>query len=168
MHKVQNAKKEEYYGDKLVNIMENRWPKSCVQIVQGQVQPLMVWWEAKQGGWTVCSLFYFILGFFLLIFSPYFDYSWFTICCQFLLYSKVTQLYMYVHILFLILYSIMFYHKWLDRSSCCGVLEMNLTRNHDIAGLIPGLTWWVRIWHCCELWCRSQTCLGSGVGVAVV
>jgi len=25
----------------------------------------------------------------------------------------------------------------------------------------------LRIWHCCELWCRSQTQLTSGVAVAV-
>ena len=24
-----------------------------------------------------------------------------------------------------------------------------------------------RIWHCCELWCRSQMRLGSGIAVAV-
>ena len=32
---------------------------------------------------------------------------------------------------------------------------MNPTRNHKFAGLIPGLTQWVGIWHCCELWYRS-------------
>ena len=26
----------------------------------------------------------------------------------------------------------------------------------------------LRIWHCHELWCRSQTRLGSGIAVAVV
>ena len=30
------------------------------------------------------------------------------------------------------------------RSSCCGTAEMNLTRNHEIAGLISGLTQWVK------------------------
>ena len=25
----------------------------------------------------------------------------------------------------------------------------------------------LRIWHCCELWCGSQTRLGSGIAVAV-
>ena len=30
--------------------------------------------------------------------------------------------------------------------------------------LLSGL----RIWHCCELWCRLPTLLGSGVAVAVV
>ena len=43
---------------------------------------------------------------------------------------------------------------------------MNLTRNHEVAGSIPGLAR-LRIWHCCELWDRSQTWLGSGVAVAV-
>ena len=29
--------------------------------------------------------------------------------------------------------------------------------------LLSGL----RIWHCCELWCRLQTLLGSGITVAL-
>ena len=29
-------------------------------------------------------------------------------------------------------------------SSCPGVSETNLTRNHEVAGLIPGLTQWVK------------------------
>ena len=39
---------------------------------------------------------------------------WFTVFCQFLLYSKVTQSYVYTYILFITLFSIMFHHKWLD------------------------------------------------------
>ena len=35
-------------------------------------------------------------------------------------------------------------------------METNLARNHEVAGSIPGLAQWVK-----ELWCRSQTCLGS-------
>ena len=31
---------------------------------------------------------------------------------------------------------------------------MNPTRNHEVAGSIPGLTQWLNAWHCCELWCR--------------
>ena len=50
-----------------------------------------------------------------------------------------------------------------------GAAETNLTRNHEVAGLTPGLLNGLRIWHCCELWCRSsQMGLGSGVAVAVV
>ena len=62
------------------------------------------------------------------------------------------------------------------KSSHHGTVEMNLTRNHEVVGSIPGLTQWVRslaslgglrIQHCCELWCRSQTWLGFDVAVAV-
>ena len=46
-------------------------------------------------------------------------------------------------------------------SSHRGAAEMNLTRIHEDVGLIPGLAQWLRIWCCYELWCRSQTQLGS-------
>ena len=35
------------------------------------------------------------------------------------------------------------------------------------AGLIPGLTQWVKDLCCCELWYRSQMQLGSRIAVAV-
>ena len=44
--------------------------------------------------------------------------------------------------------------------------KTNLTRNHEVAGSIPGLVQWVRCWH--ELWCRSQICLRSCVALLVV
>ena len=34
--------------------------------------------------------------------------------------------------------------KLYGRTSHCGALEMNLTRNHEVAGWIPGLTQWVK------------------------
>ena len=36
----------------------------------------------------------------------------------------------------------------------------NPTRIHEDGGSIPGLLSGLRILHCCELWCRSQTQLG--------
>ena len=44
----------------------------------------------------------------------------------------------------------------------------NLTRNCDIAGLIPASLSRLRIWHCHELWCSSQIQLGSGIAVTLV
>ena len=44
---------------------------------------------------------------------------------------------------------------------------MNLTRICEDVGMIPVLLSGLRIWHCCELWYRSQTWLGSSVAVAV-
>ena len=44
----------------------------------------------------------------------------------------------------------------------------NPTSIHEDAGLIPGLLSGLRIWHCCELWCRLQMRLGSYVAMAVI
>ena len=48
-------------------------------------------------------------------------------------------------------------------SSQAGAAETNPTRNHEIAALLGGF----RIQHCCELWCRLQMQLESGIAVAV-
>ena len=48
-----------------------------------------------------------------------------------------------------------------------GAAETNLTRNHEVLGLMPGLSQWFGILRCRELWCRSQTRLGSGIAVAL-
>ena len=55
-----------------------------------------------------------------------------------------------------------------SRSSLCGAIETNPTSIHEDVGRIPDPAQWVRIQRCCELWCRSQKWLGSGIAVAVV
>ena len=55
--------------------------------------------------------------------------------------------------------------KW--GSSRCGSAETNLTSIHKDTGSIPDLARWLRIWHCLELWYRSQMQVGSGMAVAV-
>ena len=82
-------------------------------------------------------------------------YNWFIMFCQFLLYSKVTQSYIYTH--FLILSSIMLYHKWLDVVPCaihrdltafhskCNSLHLLTTKSQSIL-LSPPPTWHPRVW----------------------
>ena len=46
-------------------------------------------------------------------------------------------------------------------------MEINPTSIHENVGSILALPRGLRIWHCCELWCRLQTQLRSQVAVAV-
>ena len=47
-----------------------------------------------------------------------------------------------------------YFNKNFCRSSHCGALEMNLTRNHEVLGSIPGLAQWVKDLALLWLWCR--------------
>ena len=52
-------------------------------------------------------------------------------------------------------------------SSRCGSVVTKPANIHGDTGSSPGLTQWVKDQCYCELWCRSQTWLGSCVAVAV-
>ena len=61
-------------------------------------------------------------------------------------------------------------YKEKKRSSCHGAMETNLTRNHEVVSLIPGLAQWIK--DLALPWaggggCRLQMRLGSGVAVAL-
>ena len=58
--------------------------------------------------------------------------------------------------------------NWYKWRSHHGAMETNPTRNHEVEGLIPGLTQWVEDPVLYKLWCRLQTQHESGVVVAVV
>ena len=53
------------------------------------------------------------------------------------------------------------------RSSRHGAVEMNPTRNHEAPVRSLASLSGLKIWHFCEVWCRSQTRLRSGMAVAV-
>ena len=52
-----------------------------------------------------------------------------------------------------------------SRSSCCGSEEINLTSIHENAVWSLASFSGLKIWHCHELWYRSQTQLESGIAV---
>ena len=55
----------------------------------------------------------------------------------------------------------LFSSKLKSGSFHCGAEETNLTSNHEVAGLIMASLSGLRIFPCCELWCRSQMWLSS-------
>ena len=57
--------------------------------------------------------------------------------------------------------------KFLEQYSHHGTAEMNLTRNHEVKGLIPGLAQWVKDLCCHELWCKLQMQPGSEVAMVL-
>ena len=68
----------------------------------------------------------------------YFFYdSWFTLVCQFLLYSKGTQSRIHRYILFLTLSSIIFHHKWLDIVPWAVQQDLIHSRYNSLHLLIP-------------------------------
>ena len=64
--------------------------------------------------------------------------------------------------------SVTYKSSYLGKSSHCGSAITNPTSIHEDAGSISAPPSALRIWHCHELWYRSQMQLGSGVAVAVV
>ena len=80
----------------------------------------------------------FVLGhmsYCFLRFFKKFCYSWLTVFCQFLLYSKVTQLYIHWCIyLFFTLPNIMSQHKWLDTVPCA--IQQDLTAYQLFSNLV--------------------------------
>ena len=84
--------------------------------------------------------------------------------CQFLLYSKVTQLYIYIHSFFFALSSIMFHHKWLDKIPCA----IHQGRNFGcgrVINLVPEVCSWELYYsHLCSQYQLSLLhglCLGN-------
>ena len=53
------------------------------------------------------------------------------------------------------------------RSSHCDSVVMNPASIHEDMGRSLAPLSGLRIWHCLELWCRSQMQLGSGIAVAL-
>ena len=58
----------------------------------------------------------------------------------------MVALFLKTAILFMVVYSEIYndFYKEKDRSSHCGTVETNPTRNHEVAGSIPGLTQWAK------------------------
>ena len=52
-------------------------------------------------------------------------------------------------------------------NSRCGAAKTNLTSIHEDVGLIPASLSGLVIWHCQEVWCKTQIRLRSHISVAV-
>ena len=77
-----------------------------------------------KGGGSFCRLFYY-----------YFNYSWFTILCQFLLHSKVTQSYIYINALSHIIFQHVLSQEIGYSSLSCTVGPHCLAILHGLVGL---------------------------------
>ena len=88
-----------------------------LRVVEQTISKQITW----VGSFFVCLFFWQNLMLWLLFLKNVY-YSWFTVFRQLLLYSNATQLFKFI--IFLILSSIMFYQRWLDRVPCAAQQDL--------------------------------------------
>ena len=113
-----------------------------------------------------CILIDKVLGFFPIMFKLQINTSTYISDCYTISLCVYICIYIYIYVKNSRYNShiVLKLHSWSSRR---GRAEMNPTRNNEVAGSIPGLLSGLRIWHYCELWCRLQMWLRSGVAMAL-